>query len=100
MRDASLAASKRLSELDVEISMRKDIFDRVCAFQKAFGPDYEGLSDEQRRFVEKEVVLGKRNGKEELRSCNEEKAFPPMYYSSSSDKASTWMRRHARRSRP
>ncbi len=57
--------------------MRKDIFDRVCAFQKAFGPDYEGLSDEQRRFVEKEVVLGKRNGKEELRSCNEEKAFPP-----------------------
>ncbi len=62
VRDASVAAAKRLNELGVEISMRKDIFDRVVAFRDANGPDFEGLSHEQKRFVEKEVILGKRNG--------------------------------------
>ena len=33
LRDASVAAEKKLSEFHVEMSMRKDIFDNVKAFK-------------------------------------------------------------------
>ncbi len=60
IRDASVEASKKLSEFSVEMSMRKDIFDLVVAFEKSGKMD--GLTAEQRRFVEKEIVHGRRNG--------------------------------------
>lgn len=60
IRDASVEASKKLNEFTVELSMRKDIFDRVSAFRDK--ADLSKLTGEQRRFVEKEIVYGKRNG--------------------------------------
>ena len=59
-REASVEASKKLREFGVEISMRKDLFDLVVAFSEAGG--CEGLTAEQRRFVEREIRNGKRNG--------------------------------------
>lgn len=60
IRDASVEAAKKLSEFNVEISMRKDLFDLVTAFKSKGRLD--GLTDEQKRFVEKEIVYGRRNG--------------------------------------
>ena len=51
----------KLNNFSVELSMRKDLFDRVAKFVE-LNPGMEGLSDEQKRFVEKEIVHGKRNG--------------------------------------
>lgn len=66
VRDASVAAAKKLNDFGVEISMRKDIFDNVVAFRDR-DPAMAGLTDEQRRFVEKEIVMGKRNGERVFR---------------------------------
>lgn len=41
--------------------MRKDIFDRVVAFRDTVG--LGGLTDEQKRLVDKLILHGKRNGK-------------------------------------
>ena len=59
-REASVEASKKLREFGVEISMRKDLFDLVAAFSERGG--CEGLTAEQKRFVEREIRNGKRNG--------------------------------------
>lgn len=59
LRDASCAADKKLSEFDVEISMRQDVFDAIVAFDKKNKAD---LSPEAARFVERLIKLGKRNG--------------------------------------
>ena len=59
-REASVEASKKLREFGVEISMRKDLFDLVVAFNERGG--CEGLTAEQKRFVEREIRSGKRNG--------------------------------------
>ena len=40
IRDASVAADKKLSVLDVDLSMKKDVFDNVCAFKERFGLDH------------------------------------------------------------
>nr|KAG5696363.1 hypothetical protein BaRGS_028358 [Batillaria attramentaria] len=60
MRDASCDADKKLSEFDVEMSMRQDVFDAIVAFQKKNPAE---LSEpEAARFVERLIKLGKRNG--------------------------------------
>ncbi|ESO92348.1 hypothetical protein LOTGIDRAFT_178669 [Lottia gigantea] len=59
LRDASNAADKVLSEFDVEMSMRQDVFDALLTYQKKFPGD---RSDETRRYVERQIKLGKRNG--------------------------------------
>jgi len=59
-REASVEASKKLREFGVETSMRKDLFDLVAAFSERGGS--EGLTAEQKRFVEREIRSGKRNG--------------------------------------
>ncbi|KAL4236482.1 Thimet oligopeptidase [Mactra antiquata] len=59
LRDASVSADKKLSEFDVEMSMRQDVFDAVDAFAKK---GMDGLSDEQKRYVERQIKLGQRNG--------------------------------------
>lgn len=61
LRDASVEASKKLHQLSVEMSMRKDVFANICLFKEKVG--LEGLTHEQKRFVEKEIIDGKRNGK-------------------------------------
>ncbi|KAK3580969.1 hypothetical protein CHS0354_006996 [Potamilus streckersoni] len=59
LRDASVVADKKLSEFDVEMSMRQDVFDAIKAFQKQDGLD---LKQEVKRYIERLVKLGERNG--------------------------------------
>lgn len=61
LREASVASSKKISAFDVEMSMRKDKFDKVVQF-KNNAEAYQALTDEGRRFVDKVLVNGKRNG--------------------------------------
>ncbi|XP_060070329.1 thimet oligopeptidase-like [Ylistrum balloti] len=59
LRDASVAADKKLSDFDIEMSMRKDVFDSVVDFQEKHS---DGLKPEAARFVERMIKYGKRNG--------------------------------------
>jgi Zn-dependent oligopeptidase len=60
LRDASVEADKKLSVFAVDLNMKKDLFDNVCAFKDRVG--LEKLTAEEKRWVEKEIVKGKRNG--------------------------------------
>jgi len=60
LRDASSEAEKLLDEFSVEMSMRKDIFDNIVAF--SLTEEATGLDPEMRRYLEKEIRDGKRNG--------------------------------------
>ena len=60
LREASVASSKKLNAFYVEMAMRKDNFDRICAFKEL--PAFNDLTQEQKRMVEKIIVEGKRNG--------------------------------------
>jgi len=60
LRDASSEAEKKLDEFSVEMSMRKDIFDTLVAFSES--EEAKGLEPEIKRYVEKSVMDGKRNG--------------------------------------
>jgi len=58
LREASTDCDKLLSELEVDLSMRQDVFDNVVAFsEKGFD-----LTAEQKRLVERDIRSGKRNG--------------------------------------
>ncbi|XP_029025179.1 neurolysin, mitochondrial isoform X2 [Betta splendens] len=59
VRAASTEADKKLSEFDVELSMREDVFERVTALQKKL---HDKLSPEEKRFVSRLVTLGRRKG--------------------------------------
>ncbi|KAM9307114.1 LOW QUALITY PROTEIN: neurolysin, mitochondrial [Pholidichthys leucotaenia] len=59
VRSASTEADKKLSEFDVEISMREDVFRRITALQKKGQDD---LSAEEKRFLDRLVTLGQRKG--------------------------------------
>ena len=60
LREASVASSKKLNAFYVEMAMRKDNFDRICAFRELQA--FNDLTQEQKRMVEKIIVEGKRNG--------------------------------------
>jgi Zn-dependent oligopeptidase len=60
IREASVAADKKLSLFGVDIAMKKDIFDNICAFSDRIGTDK--LTTEQKRYVKKSIVNGKRYG--------------------------------------
>ncbi|RVE66069.1 hypothetical protein OJAV_G00122860 [Oryzias javanicus] len=59
VRSASTEADKKLSDFDVEISMRGDVFKRITALQKKHQDD---LSREEKRFLDRLVTLGQRRG--------------------------------------
>jgi len=60
VRDASSDSEKELDEFSVEMSMRKDVFDNIVAFSET--EEAKALEGEYKRFVEKSIVNGKRNG--------------------------------------
>ncbi|XP_042588127.1 neurolysin, mitochondrial isoform X2 [Cyprinus carpio] len=59
VRLASTEADKRLSDFDVEVSMRVDMFQRLTALQEKQSGD---LLPESERFLRRLIKLGKRNG--------------------------------------
>ncbi|XP_030598751.1 neurolysin, mitochondrial isoform X2 [Archocentrus centrarchus] len=59
LRAASTEADKKLSEFDVEISMREDVFRQITALQNK---QRDNLSAEEKRFLDRLVTLGQRKG--------------------------------------
>lgn len=59
LRDASVEADKKLSEFDVEMSMRQDVFDSVVTF---FEKNRNTLDAETKRWAERLIKLGRKNG--------------------------------------
>ncbi|XP_031561619.1 thimet oligopeptidase-like [Actinia tenebrosa] len=59
VRKASTEADRKISEFDVEMSMRKDIFDNLVALQEK---NQAPMSSETKRLLERLIKLGKRNG--------------------------------------
>lgn len=62
LRNASTEASKKLEDFDVEMSMRKDIFDKIAYYNDKLSADLVARKPEDQRYVDRLIKLGKRNG--------------------------------------
>lgn len=69
VRSASTEADKSLSEFDVEINMREDVFTRLIVLQKK---SQDSLGFEEKRFLDRLVTLGKRSGLHLTKEIQEE----------------------------
>ncbi|CAN9504370.1 unnamed protein product [Ophioblennius macclurei] len=59
VRSASTEADKKLSDFDVELSMRSDVFERLSALQTKL---QDSLLPEEKRFLDRLVMMGQRKG--------------------------------------
>lgn len=59
LRDVSVQADKKLSEFDVEMSMRQDVFDTIVTF---FEKCRNTLDADTKRWAERLITLGRKNG--------------------------------------
>ena len=62
LRDASSKAEKEITSLGTELSLRKDVFENVKAFAKT--DEAENLNYEEKRYLNRYLRDGKRNGLE------------------------------------
>jgi len=60
VRDASADASKKISELGIDLSLRKDVYENIKAFNKT--EEAKSLNYEQKRYLDVALRDGKRDG--------------------------------------